>query len=430
MLLSLALTIAERRRRFGAESPPGSDRPYALVAALPPALVGAALVASLASSLGVPVSTLLPQSVRNCGESTKTYLQALGRRFEKLMTGDLPPVVTGVPPNSTASDEHPAMSPKSKEVATEGLAKPKKIRITAFDSIRFFLISYIMCGHFIGFAEPARFAFKAITQINVVVGAFFALSGYVAAYSTTELQEHSASEKMLKTPSPKWILQKIFGYYPLHLLVLTIFSPMFLYSDVHFSGWPTAIFDGLLEVTLSQAWFPLHAEVWNAPTWFLSALSYATVVLRFAIPVLATQTKRQLRHSALFLFLASLLPKLGYCDDHDAWGLLEGSMALDRMPNVAVFNTQRFNPLYASFEVLLGAVACRLVMLDGADGEDPAPKTNAWSTLLPLLGMIDVILLRARGRLHLSDVLSRGVIFIPLFLLFLMSTHRASVKSK
>ena len=39
-------------------------------------------------------------------------------------------------------------------------------------------------------------------------------------------------------------------------------------------------------------------QVWNAPTWFLSALSYATVVLRFALPYLAKQSKHQLRRLA------------------------------------------------------------------------------------------------------------------------------------
>lgn len=28
-----------------------------------------------------------------------------------------------------------------------------------------------------------------------------------------------------------------------------------------------------------QAWFPAHAEIWNAPTWFLSALTFAMIVL-------------------------------------------------------------------------------------------------------------------------------------------------------
>lgn len=319
------------------------------------------------------------------------------------------------------------------EAASSEPPKPKKgqkVRISAFDSIRFFLIAYIVCGHFISFASPSPFAIKAITQINVVVGAFFALSGYVAAYTTTENAERAASPKLLSTPTPKWILQRVFGYYPLHLLVLLLFSPIFIYPDVLFNGWPTALWHGLLSVTMTQAWFPMHAEIWNAPTWFLSALTFATAMLPFSLPILAKQSKVQLRRTAAFLFIVGLLPKLGYCYDHQAWGLLEGALNPKAMPNLAIFNTQRFNPFYAVIEVLLGAVACRLVMLDDAEGEEKAPKTNALSTASPLVAMVAVIILRAMGVLQLSDLLTRAVIFIPLFLSFLMAAHRSSVVAK
>jgi len=328
---------------------------------------------------------------------------------------------------TTASVERLKWQQMSAEAETGAPVKPKKVRITAFDSIRFFLIAYIVCGHFISFAAPSPFVLKAISQINVVVGAFFALSGYVAAYTTTENAERAASPKLLSTPAPKWILQRVFGYYPLHLLVLLIFSPMFLFSDVTFSGWPTAIWHGFLSAGMFQAWFPMHAEVWNAPTWFLSALTFAMAALPFALPVLAKQSKAQLQRTGLVLFFVGLLPKLGYCYDHQAWGLLEGAMSPKAMPNLAIFNVQRFNPFYALIEVLLGAVACRMVMLDGAEGEEKAPKTNVLSTALPLLGMVAVIVLRAMGVLQLSDLLTRALVFIPLFLSFLMSAHRASV---
>lgn len=36
--------------------------------------------------------------------------------------------------------------------------------------------------------------------------------------------------------------------------------PMFLFSDVTFSGWPTAIWHGFLSAGMLQAWFPMHAE--------------------------------------------------------------------------------------------------------------------------------------------------------------------------
>merc|ERR1711976_568297 len=52
------------------------------------------------------------------------------------------------------------------------------------------------------------------------------------------------------------------------------------------------------------------------------------------------------------------------------------------------------------------------------------------STLLPIAGMIGVVLLRATGVIQLSDMLTRALIFMPLFLRFLMSAHRASVLPK
>ena len=65
-----------------------------------------------------------------------------------------------------------------------------------------------------------------------MVGAFFALSGYVTAYTTTDNASKTASPKLTDTPAQKWTLQRIFGFYPLHLLVLVLFSPMFIFADV------------------------------------------------------------------------------------------------------------------------------------------------------------------------------------------------------
>jgi hypothetical protein len=55
----------------------------------------------------------------------------------------------------------------------------KKIRIEALDSMRFFLIIQIVLGHFISFANPSKVVLTFFSQHNVLVGAFFALSGYV-----------------------------------------------------------------------------------------------------------------------------------------------------------------------------------------------------------------------------------------------------------
>ena len=114
-------------------------------------------------------------------------------------------------------------------------------------------------------------------------------SGTDQVYTTTENGQRAASPAFLNTPKQKWILSKIFGYFPLRLVTLLLFSPVFLYSDVHYSGWLTAAFHGSLSVTMTQSWFPMHAEFWIAPTWFLSSLSFITALSPYCLPAVAVE---------------------------------------------------------------------------------------------------------------------------------------------
>ena len=62
--------------------------------------------------------------------------------------------------------------------------------------MRFFLIAYIAVGHFAAFGTSNAFALRLLTQVNVWVGAFFVLSGYVAGYTATELGRFAASPRV------------------------------------------------------------------------------------------------------------------------------------------------------------------------------------------------------------------------------------------
>jgi hypothetical protein len=68
---------------------------------------------------------------------------------------------------------------------------------------------------------------------------------------------------------------------------------------------------------LLQAWFPAHAEIWNAPTWFLSALTFAMVVLPHVLPAIASMRKKGLQLLLGVLTLTSLAAKVRRC-----WGCL------------------------------------------------------------------------------------------------------------
>jgi hypothetical protein len=197
---------------------------------------------------------------------------------------------------------------------------------------------------------------------------------------------------------------------------------MFFWTDNSFGGPLVATWHGIISLTLTQAWFPLSAEVWNAPTWFLSAFSFCLVVLPHALKVVAPMTKSELRRTIGFLTIASIVPKLAYSYDLSVWAIFEGTLNAKTHPNYAFFNALRFNPLFALLEVLMGVAACRLVMLDSEK-----ERSETGSSMLPLVAMVTIIILRANDVVTFNDMLVRGFLFIPLFIVFLMRVHRESV---
>lgn len=310
------------------------------------------------------------------------------------------------------------------EDAAPAAALPaKKPRLPGLDSIRFFLISYIATGHFIACATTDPLILKLFSQINVVVGAFFVLSGYVACYVATELGKYEASPRI--DNKAQYIVSRIMGYYPLYLLVQLLFAPMFIYADNFYNGPLVTLWHGLITMTLTQAWFPMHAELWNAPTWFLSALTFAMVVMPFALKPIAAMTKKSLKLCAATLAGTMAVAKVAFAYDTGLWTALDGMLTARTHPNIMFGNATRFSPFYATLEVLLGVVACRMVMLDGVDGDKENEK--AASPVWPALAMVSIIVARTFELLPLSDHLTRSFLFIPLFCVFLMRIHRETV---
>lgn len=255
------------------------------------------------------------------------------------------------------------------------------------------------------------------------VGAFFVLSGYVAGYTATEQAKFEASPRV--SPASAYTVARVMGYYPLYMLVQLLFGAMFAFADNFYNGPVATAAHFLLSATLTQAWFPAHAELWNAPTWFLSALTFAMLVLPHALPAIARLRAAGLKKLLALLTGLSLLGKLAYSYDLGVWTLMEG--VARSHPNLLLWNVTRFHPFYALLEVLMGVAAVRLVMTEGLE-EDGSPKKAApappGSALLPALGLLGITLVRAAGWLTLNDPLTRGALFIPLFLLLLVRLHR------
>jgi peptidoglycan/LPS O-acetylase OafA/YrhL len=167
--------------------------------------------------------------------------------------------------------------------------------------------------------------------------------------------------------------------------------------------------------------------VWNAPTWFLSALTFAMVVLPHVLPAVAALRRKGLKWLLALLTGVSLLGKLAYSYDLGAWSILEGVTPARAHPNLLLWNVTRFHPFYALVEVLMGVAAARLVMTEGVDdegrplGSPPPPPASA---ALPALALLGITLARAAGYLPLNDPLTRGALFVPLFTLLLTRLHR------
>eukprot|EP00899_Mesostigma_viride_P017174 jgi/Mesvir1/25458/Mv01727-RA.2 len=310
--------------------------------------------------------------------------------------------------------------------------KAKKPRLPAFDACRFFLVAYIATGHFIAMATKDQLILRMFSQINVAVGAFFVLSGYLAAYTSSEIGKYEASPRL--QPEVGYFLGRVSGFYPTYLLIQALFAPVFLFADLTFNGPIKTALHALITTSLSQAWFPGHAELWNAPTWFLSALAFAMLVLPYVLPRMCKFDKKALKATLVTLTVVSVLAKLGYSYGTNSWTALDGMLAGKQHANLLLFNTMRFHPFYALIEILMGATAARLVMLDGVDPKDkvqavkegdPAPLSQ--SALIPLLGMVGIILARGFGWVAINDMLTRGLIFIPLTIAFFMRLHRESL---
>jgi peptidoglycan/LPS O-acetylase OafA/YrhL len=285
------------------------------------------------------------------------------------------------------------------------MKKPQVLQLT---SIRFFLIAYIAIAHFIRSATADETILKLFSQENVVVGAFFVLSGYIMGYVYTGF--HSTDVRPM-TPS-KFMINRLARMYPAYFFILLLFSPMFIYVDLYYGHGMNTLWHAVTVLTLTQAWFPSLAELWNSPTWFLSALLLAYALFPYIVAPIARLNRNGL-YKLLFITLAlSLLIKVIY-SNISGWVIMEGM----QLPDPAwYFNFVRFNPVFNCLEFLVGIATARLMMTSHS-------KDRSYFPGILLASLIAVIALRVHYTVN--DMIVRSAIFIPLFLVFLIHLHKS-----
>lgn len=315
------------------------------------------------------------------------------------------------------SGEEVSLQAEETSMMAQRIVKKSKPRIDCVDGCRFFLVFPIIIGHFIRFGTSKPLLLKLLTQENVLVGGFFLISGYVSGYASTKLGERDYEQAKLANPE-LFFWQKVMSYYPLHFLVSTVFSPMFVLTDIWMKNSRlTTAFHGLLNYTLLQAWFPSEAEIWNPPTWFLSALTFANAALpTVVLPQVSRLSKDGLHKLCCTLGVVSLLQKLSYSQ---AWQFTCRGAYKDRTLTPHLWNTTRFHPFWALVEMTMGITAVRDVMLDDDDERKKARKNP-----LPFFIAGYASLALRLTRLNLNDALIRGLFFVPLYVKFLKALHR------
>ncbi|CAE6967962.1 unnamed protein product [Symbiodinium natans] len=315
-----------------------------------------------------------------------------------------------------------AMPPAAKqEVKPVKVSKP---RIDCIDGCRFALVFPIVIAHFARFGTSNITALKLLTQENVLVGGFFVISGYVSAYTSTKLGERKAEDKKLANPE-LFFWQRVMAYYPLHFVMSVIFAPMFIQVERWYNTpWTTTAFRAFLNFSMLQAWFPKEAEIWNQPTWFLSALTFSNLTMpTLVLPQVAQLSKNGLQKLFAALTGISLLQKVSYSETARFHSSKEHPVN-GQATHPLIWNLTRFHPFWALIEMTMGIVAARHVMLDTEEDKKKKPTNPLWLFLAAYasLGL-------RLTRFDFNDAIIRGVLFVPLFTKFLTQMHRDALSA-
>jgi peptidoglycan/LPS O-acetylase OafA/YrhL len=200
--------------------------------------------------------------------------------------------------------------------------------------------------------------------------------------------------------------------YPAYLFVLLIFAPMFVYVDLYYGHGTNTVWHAVTVVTLTQAWFPSLAELWNSPTWFLSALIFAYALFPYVLGPIARLNRNGLYVLLAVTLVTSLLIKVIY-SNISGWESMEGM----QLPDPAwYFNFVRFNPVFNFLEFIMGMATARLMMTSHSTARSYFPG-------IVLVLLLTVMILRIHYTLN--DMIIRSAIFIPLFLVFLIHLHKS-----
>lgn len=284
--------------------------------------------------------------------------------------------------------------------------------IPILNSVRFFLILYIVFGHFGQFLSRNVTYMQLIKQHNIVVGAFFALSGFLLALSSG----HKSKDFPITITA--FLSRRLVRIYPTYLFVLLVFSPMFISIAYHYKQTSFETLKQIVIVTfLAQAWMPDWGLLWNSPTWFLSSLLFSYALFPWIYRLLKPKGEKTLWISLLAVLITTILVRTVY-SFYVGWDLVEG-IFLPKKDHWS-FNLFRFHPVINALEFYSGVVLGLLSSKTTPQTQKPPSVINITSFVSTLL----VLCLIIRLWVPINDLLFRNLVFIPIFLFWLYQIQR------
>ncbi|WP_225409863.1 acyltransferase family protein [Stigmatella hybrida] len=248
------------------------------------------------------------------------------------------------------------------------MSSPPRPSLRALTGVRFLAALHVVAFHYAPREGLPAWLDRFLSAGSHSVTLFFILSGFILAYSYLGAQEAPQVE-----PRAFWAA-RFARVYPVYLLGLVLMAPPWLDGVRRAAGGlrPEALGEiapvGLAALTLTQAWVPDLACVWNCPGWSLSVEAFFYLLFPvLCLPVVHSASQGLWRAAAATLAGTAVLVLLWL------WG--EGLFGADTWLKVAAYN-----PLLRLPQFLLGIVLGRLFSLrvKHGQGAGPAASTQAW----------------------------------------------------
>ncbi|ADO69851.1 acyltransferase family protein [Stigmatella aurantiaca] len=253
------------------------------------------------------------------------------------------------------------------------MSSAQRPSLRALTGVRFLAALHVVAFHYAPREGLPAWLDRLLSAGSHSVTLFFILSGFILAYS------HLGAQEAPKVERRAFWAARFARVYPVYLLGLVLMAPPWIDGVRRaLGGLSTGAFwelakTGLAALTLTQAWGPGVACVWNCPGWSLSVEAFFYLLFPLlCLPLVHAKPRGLWRAAAATLGSTAVLVLL--------WLWVERWLATSPTPPWGPdtwLKVAAYNPLLRLPQFLLGIVLGRLFCLRVKDGQGAGPAAPA-----------------------------------------------------